>query len=417
MNITEISQKQLKVLTWWCDNSPLKDKDAIICDGAVRSGKTLFMSISYICWAMRRFDKMKFGICGKTIVSLRRNIIDMLLPLLKEMGFKCEDKISKNTITVSLDGRENYFHLFGGKDEGSAALIQGITFAGVLLDEVALQPRGFVEQACVRCSVTGSKFWFNCNPEGPAHWFYKEWIKKAKERNALYLHFTMKDNPSLSPAIRRRYEKLYTGVFYQRFILGQWVAADGVIYDFFDATYVEPVPKGKFEKYYISCDYGTANPASFGLWGLKSGIWYRIEEYYFASRDVGYQKTDAEYVEDLLRLAGDLPIEAVVVDPSAASFIQALTRNKIKVIKASNNVLSGIRITADLLKSRKIVICDTCEDAIREFSLYVWDKSADSDKPVKENDHAMDEIRYFAATVVGNDDGDFAATFVERKRG
>ena len=274
-----------------------------------------------------------------------------------------------------------------------------------------------MEQACVRCSVTGSKFWFNCNPEGPAHWFYREWIKKAEERNALYLHFTMKYNPSLSPAIRRRYEKLYTGVFYQRFILGQWVAADGVIYDFFDASYVEPVPNGRFERYYISCDYGTSNPASFGLWGLKNGIWYRIKEYYFASRDVGYQKTDAEYVEDLLRLAGDLPIEAVVVDPSAASFIQALTRNKINVIKANNNVLSGIRITADLLKSRKIVICDTCEDAIREFSLYVWDKSADSDKPVKENDHAMDEIRYFAATVVSQEETDFAATFVERKRG
>lgn len=414
MNITDISQKQLKVLTWWCDNSPFKNMDAIICDGAVRSGKTLFMSISFVCWAMRRFDRMKFGICGKTIVSLRRNIIDILLPMLTEMGFKCEDKISRNTITVSIDGRENYFHLFGGKDEGSAALIQGITFAGVLLDEVALQPRGFVEQACVRCSVTGSKFWFNCNPEGPAHWFYKEWILKAKNRNALYLHFTMKDNPSLSPAIRRRYEKLYTGVFYQRFILGEWVAADGVIYDFFDASYVQSVPVGKMEKYYVSCDYGTSNPASFGLWGFKNGIWYRLKEYYFASRDVGYQKTDAEYVDDLIRLTGDFTVEAVVVDPSAASFIQALTRTGFRVIKANNNVLSGIRITADMLKSRKIVICDTCEDAIREFSLYVWDKSAECDKPVKENDHAMDEIRYFATTIAYETESNFAATFVER---
>lgn len=415
MNITDISPKQLKVLTWWCDNSPVKNCDAIICDGAVRSGKTLFMSISFVCWAMRRFNKMKFGICGKTILSLRRNIIDILLPTLTDMGFSCDDKVSKNTITVTLDGVQNYFHLFGGKDEGSPALVQGITFAGVLLDEVALQPRAFVEQACIRCSVSGSKFWFNCNPEGPGHWFYKEWISKASDRNALYLHFTMKDNPSLSQAIRRRYERLYTGVFYQRFILGQWVAADGLIYDFFDSSFLAPVPKGPLEKYYISCDYGTSNPASFGLWGLKDGVWYRINEFYFASRDVGFQKTDAEYVQDLLSLASDLPINAVVVDPSAASFIQALSRCGLHIIKANNNVISGIRITADLLKSKKIVICDVCEDAIREFSLYVWDKSSDVDKPVKDNDHAMDEIRYFAATIVGEQNADFAATFVERK--
>ena len=416
MRITEISKKQLRVMTWWCDGSPYKDKDAIICDGAVRSGKTLFMCLSFVCWAMRRFDGMKFGICGKTIVSLRRNVIDMLLPVLTDMGFKCEDKVSKNTVTVSYKGRSNFFHLFGGKDEGSASLIQGITFAGVLMDEVALQPRSFVEQACARCSVTGSKFWFNCNPESPGHWFYREWIRNTAVRNALYLHFTMKDNPSLSEGIRKRYESLYTGVFYQRFVLGQWVAADGVIYDFFDDSYVRPVPKVEFERYYISCDYGTSNPASFGLWGLYNGVWYRIKEYYFASREAGYQKTDAEYADDLMALAGELPIEAVVVDPSAASFIQALSRKGIKVIKADNNVLSGIRITADLLKSGRLVICDVCTDAIREFSVYVWDKSSDTDKPVKDNDHAMDEIRYFAVTVAADRDTGFAATFVERRR-
>ncbi|MBQ6539813.1 MAG: PBSX family phage terminase large subunit [Oscillospiraceae bacterium] len=416
MTIREISEKQLRVLTWWCDGSPYRDKDAIICDGAVRSGKTLFMCLSFVSWAMRRFNGMKFGICGKTIVSLRRNVIDMLLPVLTDMGFVCEDKISKNTVTVSIGGRSNLFHLFGGKDEGSAALIQGITFAGVLLDEVALQPRGFVEQACARCSVTGSKFWFNCNPESPGHWFYREWIKNPAAKNALYLHFSMRDNPSLSPAIRRRYESLYSGVFYQRFVLGQWVAADGVIYDFFDDSYVKPVPAVEFEKYYISCDYGTSNPTSFGLWGLYNGVWYRVKEYYFASREAGYQKTDAEYVEDLLALAGELPVEAAVVDPSAASFIQALYRRGIKVIRADNNVVSGIRITADLLKKGRIVITDVCTDAIREFSMYVWDRSSDTDKPVKENDHAMDEIRYFAVTVAADKDTEFAATYVERKR-
>ena len=409
-----MSKKQLRVLTWWSDASPDRDRDAIICDGAVRSGKTLFMCLSFVCWAMRRYRGRKFGMCGKTIVSLRRNVVDVLIPTLTEMGFEVEDKLSKNTLTVRLADRENYFHLFGGKDEGSAALIQGVTFAGVLFDEVALQPRTFVEQACARCSVAGSKFWFNCNPEGPNHWFYLEWILGAEKRNALYLHFTMRDNPSLSDAIRKRYESLYTGVFYQRFILGKWVAADGVIYDFFDGSYVMPVPEGRLEKYYISCDYGTSNPASFGLWGLRDGVWYRVKEYYFASREEGYQKTDAEYVEDFLSLADGVKLEGAVVDPSAASFIQALSRRGVHVIKADNNVISGIRVTADLLKRGRIVICDTCRDAIREFSLYVWDRAAETDRPVKENDHAMDEIRYFAVTVVQGGEDEFAATYVER---
>ena len=416
MRIKEISKKQLRVLTWWSDGSPDCGRDAIICDGAVRSGKTLFMCLGFVCWAMRRYRGMKLGLCGKTIISLRRNVVDILIPTLRDMGFQVEDKPSKNTLTVRLGGRENYFHLFGGKDEGSAALIQGITFAGVMFDEVALQPRGFVEQACARCSVEGSKFWFNCNPEGPNHWFYREWILGAEKRNALYLHFTMSDNPSLSPEIRKRYESLYTGVFYRRFVLGEWVAADGVIYDFFDGSYIAPVPEGRLERYFVSCDYGTSNLASFGLWGLKNGVWYRVKEYYFASRDVGYQKTDAEYVDDFFRLTEGVTVEAAVVDPSAASFIQALGREGVKVIKADNNVISGIRITADLLKRGKIVICDTCQDAIREFSLYVWDRSADTDRPVKENDHAMDEIRYFAATVVEGGTDDFAATFVERRQ-
>lgn len=410
------SEKQLLTLTWWCGSSPYRGMDAIICDGAVRSGKTLSMSISFVLWAMSSFSGRQFGLCGKTIVSLRRNVISTLLPVLRTLGFSCEDKLSRNIVTVSLGSRQNTFCLFGGKDEGSAALIQGITFAGVLLDEVALMPRSFVEQSCARCSVTGSKLWFNCNPEGPHHWFYTEWVKKAGERNCLYLHFTMEDNPSLSKEIAERYERLYSGVFYRRFVLGEWVAAKGLVYDFFNESFVRPAPAEPFDSYYISCDYGTANPSSFGLWGEKNGIWYRFREYYFSSRREGTQKTDAEYVEDLKMLAGDRMIRAVVADPSAASFIEALRREGFTVIKAVNDVLSGIRITADLLKQGKIIVCSECPEAIREFALYCWDESsAARDAPIKENDHAMDEIRYFAATIAnGAYEDSFAATYVER---
>ncbi len=416
MKFETFSEKQGLALTWWSDSSPYEDYDALICDGAVRSGKTLCMGISFICWAMRRFSGQQFGMCGKTIASLRRNVIGVLLPVMSDLGFACEEKISKNLFTISFGGRTNTFFLFGGRDEGSQALIQGATFAGVLLDEVALMPRSFVEQACARCSVTGSKLWFNCNPEGPNHWFYLEWVKKSRERRALYIHFELEDNPALSRRIISRYRKMYSGVFYRRFILGEWVASQGRVYDFFDESLIRAAPEGELEDYAVSCDYGTANPASFGLWGLKDTVWYRLKEYYYNSRTEGAQKTDAEYVRELLSLCDGLRPCAVVVDPSAASFIEALRREGLNVLKADNDVLSGIRLTADLLKTGKIVICRDCIDAIREFSLYSWDEKREGkDAPIKQFDHAMDDIRYFATTVVSPSGGScFAATFVER---
>ena len=187
--VLRFSPKQKQVLTWWCHD---RIHDAIICDGAVRSGKTLSMGLSFFFWASRCFQNQQFALCGKTIGALRRNVLQDLLPRLRDMGFRCQERRSENALLVQFGGRENRFLLFGGRDESSAALIQGSTFAGVLMDEVALMPRSFVEQACARCSVTGSKLWFNCNPDGPQHWFYREWILRARERRAVYLHFTMR---------------------------------------------------------------------------------------------------------------------------------------------------------------------------------------------------------------------------------
>ena len=215
------SEKQRRVLTWWRPGSPDRGRQAIICDGAVRSGKTLCTGLSFFCWAMRSFQNRNFALCGRTIQSVRRNMLSELIPLLERMGFQCVQKMSKNVIQVRLGGRRNDFYLFGGKDESSAALIQGITLAGALLDEVALMPRSFVEQAAARCSVTGSRLWFSCNPESPAHWFYQEWILRAEEKNALRLRFTMDDNPGLSDEVRRRYANTFQGTFYRRFFLGE----------------------------------------------------------------------------------------------------------------------------------------------------------------------------------------------------
>lgn len=288
------SPKQMQALTWWCPGSPHSGKSGIICDGAVRSGKTLCMSLSFVSWAFYRFRDTAFALCGKTVASLRRNVLTPLTEQLTALGFTCTFKISRSELTVRRDGRENRFYLFGGRDESSAALIQGMTLGGVLLDEVALMPRSFVEQALARCSLEGATYWFNCNPEHPYHWFYKEWIQKAAEKQVLYLHFQMTDNPSLSPAVLRH---------------------------------------------------------------------------------------------------GRYP-----------------------VLKADNDVVAGIHRVSRALQQAQIKIAPGCKDALREFSLYQWDNSLRRDAPKKENDHAMDDIRYFVSTVLnGEEPGGVCALAVERK--
>ena len=276
-------------------------------------------------------------------------------------------------------------------------------------------PRSFVEQALARCSVSGSTFWFNCNPEFPSHWFYNEWIKKAKEKNALYIHFTMNDNPALSKKMIKRYEKMYSGAFYHRFVKGEWVAVNGAVYPFmeYDSAYPD-VPKGEFEAFAVSCDYGTVNPASFGLWGKLKDAWYRIDEYYFDSKKEGYQRTDEEHYKALCDLVKDREISLVTVDPSAASFIEVIKRHgRFSVVPAQNSVIDGIRHVSSALKEGKVKICNNCLDSKREFSLYRWNENAIHDSVIKENDHAMDDIRYFVTTVMGGDD-DFCVVAATR---
>ena len=398
MTYQRFSKRQLLAATWW-NRLAFRDRDAIICDGAIRSGKTVCMVDGFFLWAMASFDGQKFGICGKTVESLRRNVVMNLHSWLGGI-VQITEKRSENKLVVTYRGKTNSFFLFGGRDESSYMLVQGITLAGALLDEVALMPRSFVEQVCARCSVAGSKLWFNCNPAGPEHWFYKEWVCKSKERNALHLHFTMADNLSLDPKIRERYERMYSGVFYRRYILGQWCMAEGLVYEFDRQKHVvDQVPERGI--WYISCDYGTLNPFSAGLWCVSEGRAVRVAEYYYSGRGSSHMLTDEEYYEQLEKLAGDRYIQAVIVDPSAASFIACIRRHgRFTVRKARNEVLPGIRLTAALLQSGVVKIGAGCVDAIREFGLYRWEEKGEVDRVVKENDHAMDDIRYFCSTVM-----------------
>lgn len=405
------SNKQLKVLTWWLPNSPVKDSDGIIADGAIRSGKTLSMSLSYVLWAMTSFNNQNFGMCGKTIGSFRRNVLFWLKLMLKSRGYKVEDHRADNLVIVTRGDKVNYFYIFGGKDERSQDLIQGITLAGVFFDEVALMPESFVNQATGRCSVDGSKFWFNCNPDGPYHWFKINWIDKCKEKKLLYLHFTMDDNLSLSKKIKERYKAMYSGVFYKRYILGLWVMAEGIIYDMFDAAkyVIHSLDNLVATQYYVSCDYGTQNATVFLLWCKSlSGKWICCREYYYSGRDEDSQKTDTEYADDLGKWLADIKPVRIIIDPSASSFIAELKKRGYKIKKAKNAVLDGIRFVASLLNEEKVAIHESCVNTIKEFASYTWDIKASEkgeDKPIKVHDHAMDAFRYFCYTIIRNKGG------------
>lgn len=409
------SQKQKNLLRWWIEK-PTAELDGVICDGAVRSGKTTVMTYSFIMWAMAGFNGASFAICGKTISSAKRNILDHIMRICELMQFGVRYRQSQNRIDISMSGRCNSFYLFGGKDESSAALIQGMTLGGVLFDETVLMPRSFVEQAVARCSLPDSKLWFNCNPAGSGHWFKREWLDKANEKRMLVMHFTMKDNPSLSGRVRKRYERLYSGAFYDRFILGKWCDVTGLIYPMFSPKkHVSKELPESFEKYIVSCDYGTVNPSSFGLWGQSGGVWYRIKEYYYDSKREGMPRTDEEHYKALEELTGGREIECVLVDPAAASFITCIQRHgKYRVKKADNEVLAGISRVADMLNTGRLRFSESCADCIREFSQYRWDDSAAADRPLKENDHAMDDVRYFVNHISGRGGDSFFVLALER---
>lgn len=422
------SQKQKKVLTWWCEDSPVKDKDGIIADGAIRSGKTLSMSLSFVLWAMSTFNQQNLGMAGKTIGSFRRNVLFWLKLMLRSRGYRVSDHRSDNMVEISKGETVNFFYIFGGKDERSQDLIQGITLAGMFFDEVALMPESFVNQATGRCSVDGSKFWFNCNPDSPSHWFKENWIdkstgylgkkkveeirQKAAEENKpdglkeiIYLHFTMDDNLSLSEKIKARYRAMYSGVFYDRFILGLWVIAEGLVYGMFDKD--KNIFHGEYtyssqSSYYLSIDYGTMNPFAVGLMELQnSGRVRMLREGHYSGREKGVTIDNEAYYKMIQEVAGDFPITSIVIDPSAAAMKATIRKyGEFTCTDGNNDVLNGIQEVTKYLNLGMLQIHESCTETRKEFGAYAWDeKAVGEDRVIKEYDHHMDLIRYFIYTV------------------
>lgn len=406
-SFSPLSKKQLQVLFWW-QYPEYQDKFAIIADGSVRAGKTVIMSTSYVRWATLNFNGVNFGMAGKTIGSLRRNVVRELKRILLSEHYHVSDNQSDNMLTISKNGHTNFFFLFGGTNEASQDLVQGITAGGFFFDEVALMPESFVAQATSRLSVAGAKAWFNCNPESPYHWFKINWIDQLERKNAIRIHFLMKDNPSLSQEIINRYDRMYTGVFYQRYILGEWSVADGVVYDNFDRQKMVVEPPGSvYEQNWVSIDYGTQNPTVFKLWSLYEGIWYNRDEYYYGGREKGKQKTDEQFADDLeefyYRNHLSRTSVKVIVDPSAASFKKSLRNRGFDVVNANNNVLDGIRFMMTQMNQGKMKWTEKSKHTIKEFNSYVWDPKASDrgqDVVIKEHDHCLDADRYFAMKVL-----------------
>lgn len=416
----KFSRKQRQIFTWWLPNSPVREAGGIIADGAIRSGKTVSMSLSYTMWSMANYDGQNFIMAGKTISSFKRNVLQNLKLMLTSRGYHWIYHISgdfPNMLEVSRNDRTNYFYIFGGKDEGSQDLVQGITAAGAFFDEVALMPESFVNQATARCSVEGATWWFNCNPAGPMHWFKLEWIDKRIKKRLLYLHFTMDDNLSLSEKVKEKYRAMYAGVFYLRYIKGLWAVAEGLIYTMLtdDNLYTDqerPVALKNTAMKAITVDYGTTNPCVFlEVWDDGQTIWIdqeyrwdsRSEE---ARRSANPQRTDAQYADDMTEFMGMEPQNQcmVVVDPSAASFITELRSRGLYVKPANNEVADGIRVVGSLLAKRNIRINkDNCKGLISEMQSYVWDDKAaerGEEKPVKQKDHGPDALRYYCYTVL-----------------
>lgn len=409
MTFSKLSKKQKQVFRWCYQPGSY----ALICDGSVRSGKTASMACSFILWAMSNFQNARFAICGNTVQSAERNII-MELEQMADIThyFQLHYLGSKHILTVTGNGTSNRFHVFGGKDEASYKLVQGLTLSGVLFDEVALMPESFVNQAIARTlSVDHAKLWFNCNPDSPEHWFHKQWVEKCdtgERTDTQHIHFLMQDNPTMTPEKIRKAESMFSGVFHRRYVLGEWCVAEGLVYPMFqkEKHVVSVLPDLHRCDFFISCDYGTVNPTSMGLWAQDpyTGKAVRIREYYWNSRATGKRRTDEEHYAELVQLAGDLAdqMQYVIVDPSAASFIECIRRHHLfRVRPADNAVLDGIRDTSTLLQLGYLQFHESCADCIREFGLYCWDEKTKDDAVIKENDHAMDDTRYFVRTVMG----------------
>ena len=409
-----ISAKQKKILAY-----PYSKYDALICDGAVRSGKTSIMMWAFVRWAMENFSGQRFGVCGRTVDSCTKNIIVPFtaMSLAKEryiIRWRRGDKVME----VRRGAVTNYFEVFGGKDEASYTLIQGRTLAGVLLDEVVLMPRSFVEQALARCSVDGARLWFSCNPGSPHHWFYQEWIKRSRERNALYLHFEMTDNPGLSKRTLERYENMYAGIFYDRYVRGLWVAAEGIVYkDFANDTekYLigEPLEWAKqngtnFSIISIGVDFGgTKSATKFQATGItKDFRVVALEEEYIKNEEIDPDALNRRFATFCQLITSKYGYSQTRADSAETVLIRGLdhTAQKLRLGTQVKNALKmqitdRIRLVVLLMKQGRFKVSRSCPHLIDALQSAIYDPDKFEDERLDDGTSDIDSLDAFEYSI------------------
>lgn len=388
--------KQRALMELWRTN---KLRRINLLEGSVSSGKTWVSLVLWALWVGTMPDGQDhlYLMSARSLTTLKRNCLLLLQSLIGESNFS----FSISAKEGQLFGRR--ILLEGANDAQAEAKIRGLTLQGAYCDELTKMQEDFFSMLLSRLRLPGAKLIATTNPDAPGHWLKTDYIDRAAQLDFLDVKFLIDDNTTLPQDYVEAIKTEYTGVYYQRFILGEWTLAEGLIYPMYQDA-VEAPPEGEPSRYVLSIDYGTMNAFAAGLWALYGETWYMIDEYYYSGRDAGEQKTDEDYARDLDEFTAGLGDEwnklRVIIDPSAASFIALLRkRGKYRVIPADNAVLDGIRETASCLQTGKIKIAPHCKNWRKEVAGYVWDDSAGEDRPVKADDHAMDAMRYFVKTM------------------
>jgi PBSX family phage terminase large subunit len=364
-----------------------------IWEGSVRSGKTY---ASIVAWGkfIMQAPPGELMIVGRTSEAIVRNVVKPMQELYKGYVSWAPGKR-----ILTLCDREVW--VVGAADERAAGKIQGSTLIGAYVDEISLIPRSFFDMLLSRLSLEGARLFGTTNPDSPFHWL-KEKLDQADGKYLKFWHFDLNDNPYLPQGYVDNIKRSYSGLWYKRFIEGKWVLAEGTIYDFFDSKkHVIDFPTSMAKFHVVGIDYGTTNPTAFVLIGVNPNSYPNVwveSEYYWDSKAKNRQKTDYEYAEDLKKFIGGKNIRAVYLDPSAASFKAELRRIGIDdIYDANNDVLDGIRFVSTQIASGRVTVCASCTNLIKEFGTYCWDEKSRKlgiDKPLKENDHLLDALRY-----------------------
>ena len=370
-----------------------------LLEGSVSSGKTWISLVLWAFWVKTMPDDGLYMMCAKSLTTLKRNCLLLLQELVGENNFTFSVPAKEG----QLFGRKVLFE--GANDARSEAKIRGLTLQGAYCDELTQFPQDFYTMLLSRLRKPGAKLFATTNPDSPSHWLKANYIDRKDELDFLDVKFLLDDNTTLPADYVENIKREYTGIFYERFILGNWMLAEGLIYPMYRDA-ISPPPddwESRAEQMYLSIDYGTLNAFAALLWAKIDGVSYAVDGYYYSGRTEGATKTDEEYADEIDKRFGRFGNEwsklRVIVDPSAASFIAELRRHKkYLVMQAKNAVLDGIRETASAMAQGKIKISPTLKDWQREAEGYVWDNSSGEDRPVKVEDHYMDSMRYYVAT-------------------